>query len=167
MSYTEIFYWLTVADNAKVFFATFAIFFTVLFIIIMGVRLFSDEDDMSDKEIFYSKCNKWTWYSTPLMLLFVSLWIFTPNKKDALLILAGGSVLEYMSNDSIAKEIPHNVFNFVNANLETWASEAKVDFGISSQKDKLLEKAKSMTADELIKLMKSDPDFKQIILNNN
>jgi len=165
MTYTEIFYWLTVADNAKVFFGTFAIFFSIVFVLTQLVRIFSSLDNEVNDN-FYSKCNKWTWYSTPLMLLFLSLWIFTPNKKDALLILAGGTVLEYMANDDIAKEIPHNVFNFVNSSLVTWAKEAEVEFGVSNEKDKLLDKVKDLSAVELIELLETQPEIKDLILNS-
>lgn len=165
MSYTEIFYWLTVADNAKTFFGTFAIFFSVVFVLTQLIRIFSHVDGTPDVD-FITRLNKWTWYSTPLLLLFLSLWIFTPSKKDALLILAGGTVLDYMANDEQAKEIPTNVFKFVNSSLETWAKEAEVELGVYNEKDKLLDKVKDLSAVELIELIETQPEIKDLILNS-
>lgn len=165
MSYTELFYWLTVADNARSFFGTFAIFFTFVFVTTQCVRIFSSMEG-EESASFYTKCNKWTWYSTPLMLLFLSLWIFTPNKRDALLIVAGGGTLDYLSNDSIAKQIPREMSTFVLTELKNMAKEAKVDLGIASEKDKLLEKAKNLSGSELIDLINKNPEYKDLILNN-
>lgn len=173
MDYTKVFYWLTVADNAKEFFGWFAVFFTVLFVVVTCIRFFSHLDgnvsrmntDDDDYKFFIEKCNKWTWYSTPFMVVFLSLWIFTPNKKDALLIIAGGQTLNYLSNNDTAKELPNDVLNYVSVELRQMAKEAQVDLGINLSKEKILEKAKTMTADELIKEMKVDSTFAKVILN--
>ena len=45
------------------------------------------------------------------------------------------------------------------------AADAKVDLGIATQKDKILEQAKTMTASELMDRMKVDSNFAKIILN--
>jgi len=166
MSYTELFYWLTVADNAKLFFGWFAVIFIFTFILTQLIRIFSHVDG-APTEDFVRRCNKWTWYSTPLMLLFLSLWIFTPNKRDALLIIAGGTTLDYLANDTIAKQIPRELSTFVISELKNMALDAKVDLGISSEKDKLLEVAKGMTGLELIELIKDNPDYKDLILGNS
>ena len=71
-----------------------------------------------------------------------------------------------MANDDIAKEIPHNVFNFVNSSLVTWAKEAEVEFGVSNEKDKLLDKVKDLSAVELIELLETQPEIKDLILNS-
>lgn len=34
--------------------------------------------------------------------------IFIPSKKDMLLIYGGGKVIEFVDNDSIAKQLPHD-----------------------------------------------------------
>jgi hypothetical protein len=163
MSYTELFYWLTVADNAKTFFGIFAIFFTIVFIITQFVRIFSTMNDQPD-EPFYTKCNKWTWYSTPLMLLFLSLWIFTPNKRDALLIIAGGQTLDFLTTDESAKQIPHELSNFVVTELKNMAKDAEVDLGIKKSKEVILEEAKKMTGEELIQFIKDNPDYSDLLL---
>jgi len=101
------------------------------------------------------------------MLLFLTLWIFTPNKKDALLIIAGGQTLNFMTNDSIAKTLPKDMVNFVSIELRQMAKDAKVDLGVADSKQKILDRAKEMTADELIKQMQIDSTFSNVILNKN
>lgn len=170
MDYTKLFYWLTVADNAKTFFGTFAIFFTVVFLITQIARFVTSMSEDVDYEndgfkLFLNKCNKWTWYSTPFMLFFLSLWIFTPNKKDALLIIAGGQTVNFLASDEAAKQIPKELTNFVVTELKQMAKEAEVDLNIQTEKEKILDKARDMTADELLKLMKSDSSVTKILLD--
>jgi uridylate kinase len=99
------------------------------------------------------------------MIFFWSLYIFTPSKKDALLIVAGGQTLNFLTTDSTAKQIPHELSNFVVTELKNMAKDAAVDLNISSQKDKILEKAKNMTAAELMSEMKKDSTFAKVILD--
>ena len=168
MNYTELFYWLTVADNAKTFFGTFAVLFTGIFIITQLVRIFTDNKSYNSNYVkdFYDKCNKWTWFSTPFMLLFLTLWIFTPNKKDALLIVAGGTTLNYLSTDSVAKQIPRELSTFVLTELKNMASDAEVDLNISSEKDRIIKTAKSLSGEELIDYLKDNPEYRKLILND-
>lgn len=168
MDWTKVFYWLTVADNAKTFFGVFAIFFIVVFVITTFVRIGSHMDgDFSNDELKsrIDKVNKWTWYSTPFMVLFLSLWIFTPDKKDALLIIAGGQTLNFLSNNEVAKELPSDMVNFISAELRQMAKEAEVDLGIMDSREKILQRAKEMTADELINQMRIDSTFSKVLLN--
>jgi heme/copper-type cytochrome/quinol oxidase subunit 4 len=166
IDYTKLFYWLTVADNAKTFFAIFAIFFCAVFVITTLVRFTAFLEDGGPSEGYLKKINKWTWYSTPFMVMFLSLWIFTPSKKDALLIIAGGQTVNFLTSDESAKQIPKELSSFVLTELKQMASEAKVELGIQNQKDKILEAAKDMSAQELINYMKSDSTVAKIILND-
>ncbi len=166
MNYTSLFYWLTVADNAKSFFITFIAIFTVVSVIsTIWFIVDRDSDDWSENKRT-NKARKWMWWSYPFMILFWSLFIFTPSKKDALLIVAGGQTLNFLSSDSTAKQIPHDVLNFVSVELQSMAKEAKMELGIYSQKEKIIQEAKSMTTDQLMEKMKSDTTFAKIILDN-
>ena len=167
MNYTTLFYWLTVADNAKLFFGCFAMIFIIIFIITNIVRVYVtiDSPGYPDKE-FYTKCNKWTWFSTPFMLLFLSLWIFTPNKRDALLIVAGGSTMNFLTQDSTSKKIPHELSNFILTEIKNMAQEAEVKLNINNEKEKALEAVKSMSAPDLIEKLKTDTTLKSLILND-
>lgn len=166
MNYTKLFYWLTVADNAKTFFGWGAIIFTAIFIIVTVVRVFNSLEGDADKD-FYNKCNKWTWYSTPFMLLFLSLWIFTPNKRDALLIVAGGSTMNFLTQDSTAKQLPHELSSFLVTEIKNMAEETKLELNINDNKQKIINEAKQLTGEQLIEKLKSDTVLKNILINGN
>ena len=162
MNYTKLFYWLTVADNAKTFFGWVITIFTIIalistvayFICISG----TDDDDQR-------MARKWMWWSYPFMILFWGLYIFTPNKKDALLIVAGGSTMNFLTQDSSAKQLPHELSTYLVTEIKNMASDAKLDLNIKDQKDKILEEAKSMSSTELMEKIKSDSNFAKIILD--
>jgi len=162
MNYTKLFYWLTVADNAKIFFIVFmSIFSLISFISTICYFTLGDEGDKEAQTM----ARKWMWWSYPFMMFFWSLFIFTPNKKDALLIVAGGQTLNYLTTDSISKQIPRELSSFVVTQLKSMAKDAAVDLNISDQKDKMLEKAKTMTAEQLMSEMKKDTSFARVILD--
>jgi hypothetical protein len=166
MNYTKLFYWLTVADNAKIFFGWFAILFTLIFIIVTLVRIFNTLEGDGSEE-FYDKCNKWTWYSTPFMLLFLTLWIFTPNKRDALLIVAGGSTMNFLTQDSTVKQLPHELSSYLVTEIKNMAEETKLELNINDNKQKILDEAKQLTAEQLIERLKTDTTLKNILINGN
>lgn len=168
MNYSKLFYWLTVADNARGFFLTFTIIFTIIAIISTLCFLFGrDGNDLEcPKDGLAERAKKWMWYGYPFMILFWSLFIFTPSKRDALLIVAGGETLNYLTTDSTARQIPKELSSFVVSELKNMASEAKVELESNSQKSKILDEAKLMTTEDIIKKMKLDSNFKNIVLNN-
>lgn len=165
MNYTSLFYWLTVADNARTLFIWGIVLFTIPSVIaivslfIMGV----DEEDLnSDARVL---ARKWAWRSVPFMFLFWSLFIFTPSKKDALLIVAGGQTMNFLTTDKSAKQIPHELSAFVVTELKNMAADAKVDLNIKDQKQKIIDEAKNMSAKELVEKMKVDTTFAKIVLD--
>jgi hypothetical protein len=167
MNYTKLFYWLSVADNAKTMFVVFVSLFTAIsvistiwFIVDRNGNDLSCADNKSAE-----RAKKWMWWSYPFMILFWSLYVLTPSKKDALLIVAGGQTMNFLTTDSTAKQIPHDVLNFVSVELKNMAKESQVDLGIASQKDKVLEEAKAMTSQQLLEKMQMDTTFAKIILD--
>jgi len=167
MNWYKVFYWLTVADNAKVFFSVFMTIFTIFCIIstIWFVIDRSEFDLSAPKNSGAERAKKWMWWCYPFAILFWGLYIFTPQKKDALLIIAGGGTMEFLTNDSTAKRIPHEMSAFVLTELQNMAADAKVSLGINNQKDKILDEAKLMTASELMEKMKVDSNFTNVILS--
>ena len=162
MNYTELFYWLTVADNARDMFRVGLVIFTGVAVISTAVNFIcrgNGEDDVA------VQARKWLWWSYPFMFLFWSLFIFTPSKKDALLIVAGGQTMNFLTTDKTAKQIPHELSNFVVTELKNMASEAKVDLNIKDQKQKILDEANNMSAKELVEKMKVDSTFAKVILD--
>jgi hypothetical protein len=159
MNWYKLFYWLTVADNAKTMFITFTAIFTCIAVLsTIAYFLNHDEDDNQRMS------RKWMWWSYPFMILFWSLFLLTPDRKDALLIIAGGGTMEFLTTDSTAKQIPHELSNFVVTELRNMGAEAKVEFGIQNQKEKILDEAKKMTSEQLLEKMKVDSNFTKVIL---
>ncbi len=158
MNWYKLFYWLTVADNAKVMFIVFMSIFTIISLVSTICFLSCTGDDRDSGR-------KWMFWSYPFMILFWSLYVFTPDRKDALLIVAGGGTMEFLTTDSTAKQIPHELSNFVVTELRNMGEEAKVELQVMTQKDKILQEAKNMTSDQLLQRMKVDTSFAKIILN--
>jgi hypothetical protein len=160
-NYQTLFYWMTVADQAKIFFLIVAIISSIIglvaFLISMGA-FDNDKDQMK-------RARNWVFFSWPLWMIFWMSWIFTPDKKDALFIVAGGGAMNYLTQDSTAKQIPHELLEFTKVNLQNLAADAKVQLGVQNQRDKILEEAKSMTAEQLLDRAKIDSNFAKIILN--
>jgi hypothetical protein len=161
MNYTEVFYWLTVADNAKTMFVVGIVIFTAAAVISTAINFIARGDGDDDTAV---QARKWMWWSYPFMFLFWSLFVFTPSKKDALLIVAGGQTMNFLTTDSTAKQIPHELSNFVVTELKSMAAEAQVDLNIKGQKEKILDEAKNMSAKELMEKMKVDSTFAKVIL---
>lgn len=162
MDYTTVFYWLTVADNARLLFKWGAgIFTTVAALSTIGFFLAADSND----EKATNETKKWIKWSYPFMFLWWMLLVFTPSKKDALLIVAGGQTLNFLTTDKTAKQIPHEALNFVKVELKNMASEAKVDLNINEQKEKILNEAKNMSPKEVLERASTDSVFQKIILN--
>lgn len=170
MDYTKLFYWLTVADNARSFFVTMIVIFTIITLISTVSYLICSYTDVEGGQTDRDKegqrmARKWMWWSYPFMICFWLLYIGTPSKKDALLIVAGGQTLNFLASDESAKQIPAELSGFVLTELKTMAKEAKVELGIQNQKEKLLESAKKMTTEELLERMKTDSIFSKTILD--
>ena len=161
MNYTTLFYWLTVADNARDMFRVGLIIFTAIAVIatLANFIMRGNEDDNADT------ARNWMKWSYPFAFLFWSLFIFTPSKKDALLIVAGGQTMNFLTTDKSAKQIPHELSTFIVTELKNMASEAKVDLNIKDQKEKILDEAKNMSAKELMDKMKVDTTFAKIVLD--
>jgi hypothetical protein len=169
MNWYKLFYWLTVADNAKTMFIAFIVIFTIISLI-ATIAYFSNTGSSYNPQGDSEKENqmmsrKWMWWSYPFMILFWSLYVFTPDRKDALLIVAGGGTMEFLTTDSTAKQIPHELSSFVVTQLKNMGKEAQVELGIQSQKDRILDEAKNMTSQQLLEKMKIDTNFANIILN--
>lgn len=185
MSWYQIFYWITRSDSIKGFFDTASDIFTWLavlsFIVVVIItafayatisenRLKSTEEENSNADYrAYTKLRKYFSYifyvTLGLSLVTWFCYSLTPTKKEALLILAGGGTMNYLSTDSTAKQIPHEMTTFVVTELKSMAKDAEVDLGLSTQKDKILDEAKKMTTDQLLEKMKIDSNFAKIVLN--
>jgi hypothetical protein len=184
MNWYSIFYWVSRADSVKTFFDVASDIFTwmvVLSFVAMILAAFhlmteiskgnfkTEEEEKTDSDIRSAKMMKRYFSSIFYVTLFLSLitwagYMFIPTKKETLLIIAGGGTMQFLTTDSAAKQIPHELSTFVVTELKSMAKEAQVDLGIASQKDKILEEAKNMTSQQLIERVKVDTNFAKIIL---
>ena len=178
MNYTGLFYWLIVADNARIFFGwAVALFMLVILICIIAKVIISTsisyygDSGVIERKDDHTVTNKYLFRSIPWAMLFWLLLIFTPTKRDALLIVAGGQTLNYLTTDSTAQKIPHEMTDFIVTELKSMAEEAKVEImenkiekDAISTKQRIINETKNLTADELLKKMKDDDIFKEIIL---
>lgn len=168
MNYTSLFYWLVVADNMKSLFQVGITIFTIIALFATIVNIISKVNYLEKGSEDYLKdsiaAKKWIWWSYPLTFLFWSLFILTPSKRDSLLIVAGGGTLNFLTTDSTAKKIPHEMTNFVVTELKNMAKENEVELGINEQKEKVIEEAKKMSSEELINKIKTDSTFKKILV---
>ena len=168
MDYTKLFYWLTVADNARGLFTGLGVFFTVIFIIatiVNGVQAAENNEEVDSKIRMHAR--KWQYTGIFPATIFWLLLVFTPSKRDSLLIIAGGETINFLATDESAKQIPHELSNFVLTELKNMAKEVEVDLNITSQKEKLIESAKQMTTEQLIEELKTNKELKDLILNEN
>lgn len=128
-------------------------------------------DDSKTDEENRKVIKHWMFWSYPFMLLFWFGIIFTPSKRDALLIVAGGGTMEFLSNDSTARQLSHDMLVFVQSELKSMAAEAKVEFleakgkaTIEEVRQKMRDEAKKMTTDQVLEKMKADTSFANTLL---
>jgi len=172
MDYVKLFYWLTVADSAGTFFGWMVFIFTTICLISTLAYFFtgglsvdsrSTESGKEEAKFAQGMSRKWMWWCYPFAIIFWLLFILTPSKKDALLIIAGGMSLNYLTQDEEGKKIPKEIQNFVITELRLMAKEAKVEIGVLSEKEKLVKDIKSLTTEELLKKLKENPDLIKLL----
>lgn len=180
MNWYSIFYWLTVADSIKKFFDAISnifTFFTIIFALIMIVSMIgkairvananneNEEDDKKDSETrgweIARKLSARLFY--PSLIICIVTWLCytaTPTKKDCLFIVAGGAVGNFMTSDTSARQLPGDVTKFLHMSLQSEISslgdDVKRELGVQTPKEKLLEKVKQMSKDELVAYLQSD-----------
>jgi hypothetical protein len=161
MSWYKIFYWITIADGVKSFFDVFSNLFTTLFgifFIVWIILLFSGSDssgNWTEKDLkslnHWRKMIRGSWIVCCIfMVIMWGGYVFTPTKKDALLIVAGGAVANFITSDSSAKEIPAELTLLVREHLKNEIDELKNPIKESLSIDTLKDK----TREELIELLK-------------
>lgn len=158
MNWYSLFYWFTVVDKISVFSTVLAAFATIITIIAFGCVVFNDSDGYNEDT--YAKGKKIAQWGWPISLLCWIVSIFIPTKKDILLIVAGGSVGSFIQKDSSIQALPSDVTRYLHISLqkevEDLSTESKEELGLSSPKDKLIDKVKDMSKDEIIELLQTD-----------
>lgn len=174
MNYYSVFYWLTVADGVKEVFDTFSNIFTfltvvsfIVYAILIGVSIESkakQSNDYEDTVRWRKFVGKFYWTSQIICIITWLGWVFTPTKKDCMLIVAGGAVGNFITTDTSAKAIPADITKFLhlslNKEIDDLQKEVKTDIrkelGVQTQKEKFIEKAEKLTKEQLIEYLKND-----------
>lgn len=162
MNWYSIFYWITVADGVKQFFDVSSNIFTVLSVISIfafAISIGGVSSSQVHKEASYVDPDlpKWQTFKrmvsraaivfTILALVTWAGYVFTPSKKDALIIVAGGAVGSFITQDSSAKQIPSEVMLLLRSKIKSEINEINNPFNIDTLKDK--------SKEELIELLKN------------
>lgn len=158
MNWYKIFYWITVADNVKKFFDVFsniaATGFIITGIVLIGIVI--SYGDASSRGITEDDSKSYKYWISSVRRIFITfsiltvvLWsgyVFTPTKKDALIIVAGGAVGNFITSDSNSRQIPFEVTQLLREKIKTEIEELHVS-------DDVTDTRKNKTKDELIKLL--------------
>lgn len=167
----QVFYWLTVADGVKSFFdvaSDITTFFWVVslifYVFMIGFSLANeskDEDGKIEKDVLrFRKMSGWIFWGFSILSLVTWFgYVAVPTKKDAVMILVGGSVVEFMTTDSVARQIPSELLVLARNYVQAAAAEQKVELVIQNQKEKILQEIKNMTPEQISERMKVDTTF--------
>lgn len=164
MDYKWLFYLITIADNAKILFLTIAIVSSIIGGITMlrYIGLFDEYNKETGLVL-----RKWSMIYIPVIILGWSLWVFTPSKLDALIIVGGGETLNFISRDSSAQKIPPTVLRLVETKLLDELKDVELMGLVKGKKEVILQEAKNMTGEELLKRMENDKEFSKIITGSD
>lgn len=162
MDFYKLFYWLTRADSIRQSFDTFSnwfLFFTIIFTLAYILTfIFSKIQDNTISSEDREQAVHWRKHFGKLaagsFLIMTILWIAwaaTPDKKDALIILAGGTVGNFLTKDSSAKHIPSEVMLLLRNKIKEEISETSLKEVGSNGIDSLKNKSK----EELLEIIKN------------
>jgi len=160
----SIFYWLTVSDGIKSALNPLIIIFSFVSAIslvgyfISSGYLASELNSGYKNERDAASWGVWvrTWKNTFFTGIFILLlstfaYVLIPSKKDALIIIAGGTVGNFVTQDSSARKIPAEVMNLLRVKIKEEINETTIREAIEGQTDTLKNKSKA----ELLEILKS------------
>jgi ABC-type Fe3+ transport system permease subunit len=173
MNWYKIFYWLSIADTLNTVFQTIAIILCVASVIAV-IGYFTSSNYASEHLSRYGQEDKdykgwmvWVkaWRRTFTMcftfcLICTALNVFIPSKKDALMIIAGGAVGNFLTTDSSSKAIPADITRYLHKSLQNEIKDLDEDtrreLGVQTPKEKLADKLEELTKEQIIELLKKD-----------
>lgn len=164
MNWYSIFYWISVADKVSKMLGSIAILTFVLLIICAigwfvstnAVSESANRGNETDQSVSYNEWMVWlrSWRLCSVLCLIICvitsiMWAGLPSKKDALIIVAGGAVGQFITTDSSAKQIPAEAMNLLRTKIRSEIME--LNNPVAALTDTLQEKSK----EELIELLKN------------
>jgi hypothetical protein len=168
MNWYKIFYWLTVADNLKEFFGWVGVVSAVCVVAYTIGLTIANIDPTTYKEGFWddiSKAGK-ILYFTLLFLAITNIfaWILIPSKKDALIIITGGVVGDFLQSDTSSAKIPADLTRYLHTYLQKeiqeLGPEARSELGLKTEKETYLDQLKDLSKEELIRRIQDDPSIR-------
>lgn len=175
MNYYNVFYWLTVADGVKEVFDTFSNIFTfltvisfIVYAILIGacidLKMRDKDSEYKETMIWRKLVGKFYWTAQIICVITWLGWVFTPTKKDCMLIVAGGAVGNFITTDTSSRAIPADITKFLhlslNKEIDDLQKEVKTDIrkelGVQTDKDKFIEKVEKLSKEQLIEFLKND-----------
>lgn len=173
MNLYHLFYWITVAERVQTFLHVLAVLFTILIganIIFYLVAKFSYINNIRDNYNYTMRSNrlyiKWAkrifLVFIPLTSLLWILFIAVPSKSDSILIVAGGTVGEFVKSDSSAKKIPADITNFLHEKIGELTREAKLDV-FPTKQDETMKKLEGMTKEQILEQIKTDTTISKLV----
>lgn len=160
MNWYSIFYWISVADGVKSFFDVFSNVFSWGAIICLAVTVLiivmkndKNQNSESENESILYWLTFWRRSTLWLSLLAFITWggyVFTPSKKDALLIVAGGAVGQFITSDTSARQLPAEAMNLLRAKIRSEIVEIN-----TSSAAEVVDTLEQKTKEELIEILKN------------
>jgi hypothetical protein len=191
MNWYSVFYWLTVSDGVKSFFNVTSNIFTwfavLSFLALIGVTIGkmvaasennckNDEEEKVDSDVrvlIKARIYVRNFFYVMLGLSLITWlgWVTTPTKKDCIMIIAGGTVGNFLQSDSNARQLPADVMKLAHVALLSWQEQIKdispedrKVLGIQSAEEKkkedFLDKLGTLTKDEIIEQFRKDSTLK-------
>lgn len=111
----EEIYWITRLGNIQgLFIALTAISVIFIFIFLMALIINISERDSTEYQI---KAIKKT---IPILIISVLGLVFTPTKKEALMIYGVGGTIDYVKSNEKVKELPDKVINALDLYMDNY-----------------------------------------------
>lgn len=160
INWYKVFYWVTVSNGVRSFFDRFSDIFTwfsvitfVVYCILIGIRIDqadkADAEDKASLNFWVKRFGRFFWISLSLCMITWLGYMLTPTKKDALVIIAGGAVGNFIVSDSSAKQLPAEFTLLIREKMKSEIEELRTP-KVSEVTDTLVGKTK----EELIELLK-------------
>jgi hypothetical protein len=124
-SYSQL-YWLTRLDYLQGLFLALAIVSGVLLIIWFLIPQISfDYEDAGEKAAFYKKYRNFKRTFIPLMITGIILSCLIPSREEAIFIMAGGKVLDFVKTDSSINKVPGQATEIISTMLDNEIKKLK------------------------------------------
>ena len=162
MNWYSALYWFTrlnAINTVELVFAIAALVATAITLIWWASA--RDDAYRSDLSNVDKRFKKPTFQFLFLTLFMWLLFILTPTKKDAALIVAGGAIGTYIQKDTTIRQIPKEILDYVRAELKAYTAKAitetsKADVEnnvLKDVKEQLVQKIRNSSNDEALKML--------------